>query len=64
MLWTLLSFGIVLILVVGMMLAARLTDKSGGQSREVLGICRRGAIRSTARLNPEPGAVLFPKGPR
>ena len=64
MLWTLLSFGIILILIVGMMVAAKLADKSSGQSREALGNCRRGAIRLAGRLNPVAGAILVPKGPR
>jgi hypothetical protein len=64
MLWDLLSFGIVLILIAGMIVAAKLTDNSGDQSWEVLGNCRRGAIRLAGRINPEPGVVLMPKGPR
>ena len=64
MLWTLLSFGIIIILIVGMMVAAKLADKSGDQSREALGNCRRGAIRLPGRLHPGAGASLVPKGPR
>ena len=64
MLWTLLSFGIIVIWVAGMMVAAKLADKSGGQDREALGSCRRGAIRLAGRINPPPGAILVPKGPR
>jgi hypothetical protein len=64
MLWTLLSLGIILILVLGMMAAAKLADKSGGQSWETLGNCRRGAIRLPARINLQPGAILIPKGPK
>jgi len=64
MLWSLLSFGIILILVAGMMLVAKLADKSGGQSWEILGNCRRGAIRLPARINLGPGVWLTPKGPR
>jgi hypothetical protein len=64
MLWTLLSFGIILILIAGMIVAAKLAEKSDGQSREALGNCRRGAIRLAGRQNPLPGAVLVPKGPR
>ena len=64
MLWTLLSFGIIVIWVAGMMVAAKLADKSGGQSREALGSCRRGAIRLAGGINPPPGAILVPKGPR
>ena len=64
MLWTLLSFGIIVIWVAGMMVAAKLADKSGGQDREVPGSCRRGAIRLAGRINPPPGAILVPKGPR
>jgi hypothetical protein len=64
MLWTLLSFGIILILVAGMIVAAKLADQSNGQSREALGSCRRGAIRLAGRINPDPGPILVPKGPR
>ena len=64
MLWTLLSFGIIVIWVAGMMVAAKLAEKSAGQSREALGSCRRGAIRLAGRINPPPGAILVPKGPR
>lgn len=64
MLWTLLSFAIIVIWVAGMMVAAKLGEKSGGQSREALGSCRRGAIRLAGRINPSPGAILVPKGPR
>lgn len=64
MLWTLLSFGIIVLWVAGMMVAARLADKSGGQDREALNSCRRGAIRLAGRLKPPSGAILVPKGPR
>jgi hypothetical protein len=64
MLWTLLSFGIILILVVGMILAAKLTDEFGHQSWEALGNCRRGAIRLAGRINLEPGEIFVPKGQR
>ena len=64
MLWTLLSFGIIVIWVAGMVVAAKLADKSRGQSREALGSCRRGAIRLAGSINPPPGAILVPKGPR
>ncbi len=64
MLWNLLSFGIILILIVGMMVAAKLADKSSGEDREALGNCRRGAIKLAGRINPGPGAILVPKGPR
>jgi hypothetical protein len=52
MLWVLLSFGLILILVIGMMVAAKLAAESNGQSREALGNCRRGAIRLAGRTNP------------
>ncbi len=66
MIWTLLSLGIILIWVLGMILAARLTDKSAAGSRdtESLGNCRRGAIRPAWKIRPVPGATLLPKGPR
>lgn len=64
MLWTLLSFSIILILVAGMMVVAKLADKSGGQSWEIPGNCRRGAIRLPARINLGPSVELTPKGPR
>ncbi len=66
MIWTLLSVGIILIWVLGMILAARLADKSADQSRESgrLGNCRRGAIRMDWKINPARGATLIPKGPR
>ncbi|MFA4902658.1 MAG: hypothetical protein WC600_07920 [Desulfobaccales bacterium] len=64
MIWTLLSFGIILILIAGMMVAAKLADKSSGQSREALGNCRRGAIRLAGNMHPVAGAILVPKGPR
>ncbi len=51
MLWTLLSFGLILILVIGMMVAAKLADNTNGQSREPLGNCRRGAIKLAGRIN-------------
>ena len=64
MLWTLLSFGIILILVVGMILAAKLTDEFGDQSWEALGNCRRGAIRLASRINLPAGVIMTTKGPR
>ena len=66
MIWTLLSVGIILIWVLGMILAARLGAKSSEQSRESdrLGNCRRGAIRLDWKINPVRGATLLPKGPR
>jgi len=66
MLWTLLSLGIILIWVLGMILAARLADKSADQSRATdrLGNCRRGAIRLDWKIKPARGATLIPKGPR
>jgi hypothetical protein len=62
MLWILLSFGIILILIAGMMVVAKLADNSGGQSWEILGNCRRGAVRLPARINLGPGVEF--KGPR
>jgi hypothetical protein len=64
MLWTLLSFGIIIILVIGMMVAAKLADKSGGQSRETLGNCRRGAIKLAGSMHPLAGVIFVPKVPR
>ena len=66
MIWTLMSVGIILIWVLGMILAARLADKSSDQSRESdrLGNCRRGAIRLDWKINPVRGATLIPKGTR
>jgi hypothetical protein len=66
MLWTMLSVGIILIWVIGMILAARLGEKSSEPSRESdrLGNCRRGAIRLDWKINPIRGATLLPKGPR
>jgi hypothetical protein len=64
MIWTLLSFGIIVILVAGMIVAAKLAGSPEGQSREALGSCRRGAIRLARGINPGPGVTLVPKGPR
>jgi hypothetical protein len=64
MLWTLLSFGIILLFIVGMMVAAKLAEMSSGQSRGSLGNCRRGATRVTGRVPPPPSGILVPKGPR
>ena len=63
MIWTLLSFGIILILVLGMILAAKLGNNSW-HGAEPLGNCRRGAIRPSWKIKPVRGAVLIPKGPR
>jgi len=66
MIWTLLSVGIILIWVLGMILAARLADRSADQSRETdrLGNRRRRAIRLDWKIKPARGATLIPKGPR
>ncbi len=63
MIWTLLSFGIIVILVLGMILAAKLGNKSL-PGAETLGNCRRGAIRPSWKVKPIRGAALIPKGPR
>jgi len=62
MLWTMLSIGIILIWVLGMILAAKLADKSRGA--EPLENCRRGAIRLSWKIRPVRGATLIPKAPR
>ena len=62
MLWTLLSFGIIVVWVAGMMVAAKLAEKSAGQSREALGSCRRGSIKLAGRINPPPALSWSPKG--
>jgi hypothetical protein len=64
MLWTLLAFGIILLFIVGMMVAAKLAEVSSGQSQGSLGNCRRGAIRVAGRGHLPPSAILVPKGPR
>jgi hypothetical protein len=64
MMWTLLALGIMVIFVAGMMLAAKLADKSHGESQVARGNCRRGAINYADRKNLLPGAIFVPKGPR
>jgi hypothetical protein len=64
MMWTLLTLGIIVVFIAGMILAAKLTDKSHGGSQEVRGNCRRGAINLAGRKNLLPGAIFVPKGPR
>lgn len=66
MIWTWLSFGIIVVWVAGMVVAAKLADKSDRRSREAdsLGNCRRGAIKLSCKMTPPRGATLIPKGPR
>ncbi len=64
MMWTVLGLGIMVIFVAGMILAAKLTDKSHDGSQEFRGNCHRGAINLAGRKNLLPGAIFVPKGPR
>lgn len=63
MIWTILACGIIMLWVLGMILAARLGDKSLSE-RSRLDNCRRGAIRPSWKINSVRGATLVPKGPR
>lgn len=63
MIWTTLSLGIILIWVLGMILAAKLGNKSW-HGAEPLGNCRRGAIKPSWQIKARSGATLIPKGPR
>ena len=49
--WTLLTLGIIVIFIAGMILAAKLADKSNGGSQVARGNCRRGAINMAGRKN-------------
>ena len=51
MMWTLLTLGIIVIFIAGMILAAKLADKSHGGSQVARGNCRRGAINYAGRKN-------------
>ena len=64
MLWTLLALGIMVLFIAGMILAAKLADKSHGGSQVVRGNCHRGAINYAGGKNLLPGAIFVPKGPR
>lgn len=47
--WTLLGLGSIVIFIAGMILAAKLTDKSNGGSQVARGNCHRGAINLAGR---------------
>ncbi len=66
MIWTMLSFGIIFLWVLGMILAAKLTDKSSRLARwaGLRGNCCRGAVSPSWKMITLPGATLIPKGPR
>jgi len=51
MMWTLLTLGVIVLLIAGMILAAKLADKSHDGSQVVRGNCRRGAINLAGRKN-------------
>ena len=61
MLWTLLSFGIIVIWVAGMMVAAKLADKSGGQDREVTGQLPPGGHQVGRQDQSAPGRYPGPQ---
>ncbi len=62
MMWTLLTLGIIIIFIAGMILAAKLADKYSGGSQGARGNCRRGAINYAGRKIFNLVLSVSPKG--